>query len=148
MTPTASEHQVSARVQVSFDAADPPSLARFWALALGYVEQPPPPGYDTWDAWADEQGVPAEERDGFAALVDPAGRGPRLLFQRVPEAKSAKNRVHLDVTVSGPDHDRALVDARVRELEAAGGRVLADRSERGERWVVMADPEGNELCVQ
>lgn len=138
-----------AAFQLSFDAADPPALARFWARALGYVEQPPPPGYASWDAFADSAGIPAERRGDYAALVDPGGVGPRLFFQRVPEPKVAKNRVHVDVPAGGPGHDWAAVLAHVDRLVAAGGTVVAERDGPfGERWVVMRDPEGNELCVQ
>lgn len=140
--------QVTVTVQVGVDANDPPRLARFWALALGYVDQPPPPGHETWEAFAASVGMPAEALDDYAALVDPAGTGPRLLFQRVPEPKTAKNRLHLDVGVGGPEHDQALVEAHVARLVEAGGRVVDRRSEHGDTWVVMADPEGNELCVQ
>jgi hypothetical protein len=134
--------------QVTFDAADPAALARFWAVALDYVEQPPPAGWASWDVWAEGMGIPAEHRNDMAAVVDPDGQRPRLLFQKVPEGKTAKNRVHLDVNVSGPHHDRALVDAHAQRLAEAGGRVVAEREQRGEFWVVMTDPEGNEFCVQ
>jgi hypothetical protein len=88
-----------------------------------------------------------------SAIVDPDGNGPRLLFQRVPEPKTAKNRMHLDVNAGGgrgtPDDERrSRVDAKVAQLAAAGGTVVRDVDEDGERWVVMQDPEGNELCVQ
>lgn len=135
-------------IQVSVDAADPQRLARFWAVALGYVEQPPPAGHETWASWAAEAGVPAEALDDYAALVDPDGVGPRVLFQRVPEPKTAKNRFHLDLGAGGPDHDEALVDAHVARLVEAGGTLVARRAQHGDRWVVLQDPEGNELCVQ
>ena len=84
-------------IQVTFDCGDPAALAEFWAAALGYVLQPPPPGFDSWDAALDAWGVPADRRNDRSALVDPDGAGPRVFFQRVPEGKTAKNRVHLDV---------------------------------------------------
>jgi hypothetical protein len=135
-------------LQLTFDAADPGALARFWAVALGYVEQPPPEGFASWDAWCEQMGIPVEHRNDRAAVVDPDGRGPRILFQKVPEPKAAKNRLHVDVNAGAPDHDRARVEQHVRRLVEAGGRVLAERTELGESWVVMADPEGNEFCVQ
>lgn len=140
--------EVTLSVQVSVDASEPARLARFWAVALGYVEQPPPPGHETWEAFAASVGMPAEALEDYAALVDPRGTGPRLLFQRVPEPKTAKNRFHLDVGVSGSGHDRAAVEAHVERLVRAGGTVVARREEHGDWWVVMTDPEGNELCVQ
>ena len=138
--------------QVTFDAGDPVALARFWAVALEYVEQPPPPGFDTWDAFLDEMGVPAELRGTRAALVDPAGEGPRVFFQQVPEGKTAKNRVHLDVSISGgPGTDEATRRSRIEQhaarLAAAGAAGVARVEEFGEFWIVMQDPEGNEFCV-
>jgi hypothetical protein len=87
-------------VQITFDANDVDRLAEFWADALGYVLQPPPDGFDSWEAFLDERGIPEEERGQLAAIVDPAGVGPRILFQLVPEGKVAKNRVHLDVNTA------------------------------------------------
>jgi len=80
----------------------PAALARFWALALGYVLQPPPAGFDSWPAYVESVGLPADEVERFAALIDPQGAGSRLLFQKVPEGKQAKNRIHLDVDVVAP----------------------------------------------
>jgi hypothetical protein len=130
-------------VQVTFDCADPARLSAFWASALGYVVQPPPEGYDSWPAFLTAIGVPESEWDTRSAAVDPDGRGPRLFFQQVPEPKAAKNRVHLDVNVG---HDR--VDAEVARLVGEGASVVRDTAIGPERWVVMADPEGNEFCVQ
>ena len=84
-------------VQITFDCADPAGLAAFWARALGYQLQDPPPGFQSWEQALDAMGVPPERRNDAAAMVDPQGAGPRLFFQRVPEGKQAKNRVHLDV---------------------------------------------------
>jgi hypothetical protein len=130
-------------VQVTFDCADPGRLAEFWAAALGYVVQPPPDGYESWPAFLTEIGVPESEWESRSAAVDQAGTGPRLFFQRVPEPKAAKNRVHLDVNVG---HDR--VDGEVSRLEGLGAAVLRRVDAGPERWVVLADPEGNEFCVQ
>ncbi|HVF05106.1 MAG TPA: VOC family protein [Frankiaceae bacterium] len=130
-------------VQVTFDCADPPRLAAFWASALGYVVQPPPEGYGSWPEFLREIGVPESEWDSRSACVDPEGKGPRLFFQRVPEPKAAKNRVHLDVNAG-----RERVDAEVERLTGEGAIVIREHAELGERWVVMADPEGNEFCVQ
>ncbi len=142
-------------VQVTFDCADPDRLAVFWADALGYEVQPPPPGFATWPAFLAAQGIPEHEQPAASAIVDPAGAGPRIFFQRVPEGKRAKNRVHLDVNVGGgratpPAERRARVDAAVERLLKAGAtRVRAHEDARlGEYWVVMQDPEGNEFCLQ
>jgi hypothetical protein len=139
-------------VQVVIDCSDPEQLAEFWAAALGYVIQPPPEGYESWEQLLAEIGVPRSEWGAASAVVDPDGVGPRIFLQRVPEPKVGKNRVHVDLNVGrremSDDERRQLVDERVRRLVDAGASVLRDAEERGERWVVMADPEGNEFCVQ
>ena len=98
-------------VQVTFDCADPDRLARFWAELLGYELDPPPPGYDSWEAWLTEQGIPESDWNMASAVSDPDAKGPRIFFQRVGEPKQLKNRVHLDVNVSGgrgtPPEERA-----------------------------------------
>jgi hypothetical protein len=145
---------MAVRVQVAFDCAEPLKLAAFWASALGYVLQPPPPGFESWEQFARQAGIPREFWESRAAVIDPDGAGPRLYFQRVPEGKTVKNRVHLDLNVGGPPTDpaeerRARVDAEADRLVAAGATIvhLIDE-EWGERWIVMADPEGNEFCIQ
>ena len=135
--------RVAYSVQVTIDCADPARLATFWASALGYVVQPPPPGYDSWPAFLTELGVPESQWNSRSACVDPDEKGPRLFFQQVPEPKAAKNRVHLDVNVG-----RDNVDGEVKRLVDEGASIVRDVSELGEHWVVMTDPEGNEFCVQ
>lgn len=140
-------------IQVTVDAADPGRLADFWALALDYVPQPPPPGFDSWSQLADELGLPEAERDAYTAIVDPDGSGPRIFFQRVPEPKTAKNRLHLDVNVAAGVEDPAerwqRIEAHTDRLTAAGATELARFPDDPKgAWVVLADPEGNELCVQ
>ncbi len=140
------------RFTVTFDAEDPAALADFWAAALDYVLQPPPPGYETWEDFADAQDIPAEDRDRIAAIIDPDGLGPRVLFLKVPERKAGKNRVHLDVhSGSKPgmprDEHLGLVRAHVDRLVARGATELESHEEFGARWTVMRDPEGNEFCV-
>ena len=138
--------------QVTFDANDTGRLADFWAFALGYEPQPPPPGFDTWEDFARDRGIPEERWDALAAIVDPKGVGPRVLFQKVPERKSGKNRVHLDVNagagISDPDERHLAVERRVRELLEAGASFGERFDEPTGYWVVMTDPEGNEFCVQ
>jgi hypothetical protein len=145
---------MSISIQLVFDAAEPAQLARFWAEALGYRLQPPPDGFDTWESFLREQGVPEERSDDASAIVDREGKGPRIYFQRVPEGKTAKNRMHMDLNVSGGDglpvdEHKRRVDAEVVRLKALGAtdeRGAMDRD--GEYWVRMNDPEGNEFCVQ
>jgi hypothetical protein len=139
--------------QVTFDAADPAALADFWAAALGYITQPPPAGFESWDDWARKMEIPEENWNDARALVDPDGAGPRIFFQLVPEAKKAKNRVHLDVNAGGGHSvdyaDRVdAVDRHVDDLIDLGAIKVEVFTQRGEYWVVMRDPEGNEFCVQ
>ena len=139
------------KFQVTFDANDPARLADFWALALGYEIQPPPPGFDSWDDWATDMGIPAENWNDARALVDPTGEGPRIFFQRVPEGKTAKNRLHLDINVAAdaaPEQRRSLVEDAADRLVSEGATRLGPMEERGSFWIVMRDPEGNEFCVQ
>ncbi|MEU3980160.1 VOC family protein [Streptomyces sp. NPDC026672] len=139
------------------DAADPHAQADFWAAALHYETEDNSALVErllALGALPREAAVKAHGRAAFRDLVavrhpgDPydadtgTGLGRRLLFQRVPEAKTVKNRLHLDVHAA--DGDR---DAEVDRLEGLGARVLQRVSEPGGTWVVMADPEGNEFCV-
>jgi hypothetical protein len=141
-------------IQLVFDTADPDREARFWAEALGYQLQPPPPGFDTWTAFLEAQGIPEERRNDASAIVDPDGKGPRIFFQRVPEGKTAKNRMHMDLNVSGGhsialDERKRRVDLEVGRLRTVGASDERGAIERdGEYWVRMNDPEGNEFCVQ
>ena len=140
-------------VQITFDCADPAALAGFWAEVLGYRLQPPPEGFDSWDDALSAFGVPQDQWNSRSALLPAEGTGPRLFFQRVPEGKSAKNRVHLDVRVApgltGDDRMVALEQESAR-LEALGAerayRVEPDGAmEAG--FITMRDPEGNEFCL-
>jgi hypothetical protein len=128
-------------------------LARFWAGALGYRIPDPPEGFASWEDWLRGMGVPEEDWNSASAAEDPEGTGPRLFFQRVPEGKTAKNRVHLDVNVGGvrgtaiEDRRRAVESAAAR-LEGEGATRVGPMEQRGEFWIVMRDPEGNEFCLQ
>ena len=139
--------------QVTFDCADPDRLADFWAGVLGYKKQDPPAGYDTWPAFLTAQGVPEDQWDTRSAIVDSEGRGARIFFQRVPEPKTVKNRVHLDVSVSGGpsvpiEERRARIDGAVTRVVDLGATRVRGFDEGGECFVVMRDPEGNEFCLQ
>ncbi|MFJ1458855.1 VOC family protein [Nocardia sp. N2S4-5] len=140
-------------IQITFDAGDPAALSAFWAEALGYQLQKPPGGFESWDQALEAMGVPPERRNDASALSDPEGTGPRLFFQRVPEGKTAKNRVHLDVrTAPGLEGD-ARMAALEKEAERLGalGATRLERHEPqpplGYGHIVMADPEGNEFCL-
>ncbi|MCI0689795.1 MAG: hypothetical protein L0Y54_21535 [Sporichthyaceae bacterium] len=141
---------MAAGIQVVIDCADPAKLARFWAEALGYVVQPPPPGYQSWEDFLREQGVPKDRWNMASAVVDPDGKGPRVFLQQVPEGKVVKNRVHIDVVVTaGLSGDEALarLEAESERLQSLGAERLDLLSELGSTWIVHRDPEGNEFCV-
>ena len=113
---------------ITFDCADPYALAVFWGQVTGYQEDP-------------ENGNQAGDPEGL--LVGPDGQ-PNLLFVTVPEPRTIKNRVHLDLE---PD-DRTR-DQEVERLLGIGATLVADhRRPDGRGWVVLADPEGNELCIE
>ena len=138
------------RFQVTFDCAQPERVARFWCEVLGYIVPPPPEGFATWAAY--ESSLPPEDRDAWFACIDPSGVGPRLYFQRVPEGKVVKNRVHLDVRVgTGLKGTERLdvLEAECTRLVALGAvRVrLLPADEENEACIVMQDIEGNEFCL-
>jgi hypothetical protein len=140
-------------VQITFDCADPGALCQFWVEALGYQLQPPPPGFETWDAFLDSVGVPPEARNSRSAAVPAEGDGPRLFFQQVPEGKTAKNRVHLDVRAApGLEGDArmAALEAEAERLGTLGAtrlRRFEPGAEMSAGFIVMTDPEGNEFCL-
>ena len=113
--------------QVTFDAHDTAALAAFWSLALGYIEQRPPPGFDSREDFAVANDIPVDDRNNIVSAVDPEGSGPRLLFQKVPEGKTAKNRVHLDVNVTGPGME---IEERKHLVEALVGTLSDARATR------------------
>jgi catechol 2,3-dioxygenase-like lactoylglutathione lyase family enzyme len=143
---------MSFAIQVTFDCADPAALSRFWNEVLGYRLDSPPPPYESWDEALEAFGVPEENRNDASACVDPDGQGPRLFFQKVPEGKSAKNRVHVDVRAApglrGEDRMAAL-EERCEALLALGATRVArhEADAMGLGHIVMQDPEGNEFCL-
>jgi Glyoxalase-like domain len=120
---------------VIFDSRHPASIARFWAAAIDDYRVAP---YDDAElARLRDVGINDPEDDP-AVLVEPVmGRGPRLFFQLVPESRTAKNRVHLDLHAADADADAT-------RLTGLGARVLAEY----QGWITLADPEGNEFCIQ
>ena len=136
--------------QVTFDCADPERVARFWCEVLGYVVPPPPEGFADWGEF--DRSLPPEQQGSAFACVDPDGVGPRLFFQRVPEGKVVKNRVHLDVRAGAGlvgEERLARLNAEGDRLEALGATrfqlQLAD--EENESCLTMLDIEGNEFCL-
>ncbi|WP_413335547.1 VOC family protein [Brevibacterium sp. GP-SGM9] len=152
---------MSRAVQITFDCHDPIGQARFWAEALGYVI-PGPPGvpledgadpFEAWNRFISGLGIELKPEDMRAAIEDPEGHGPRLFFQIVPEGKTVKNRVHLDVRTApgleGQERMEAL-EVECRRLLTHGATRLncvdpEPPMEAG--FIVMADPEGNEFCL-
>jgi len=136
--------------QVTFDCAEPERVARFWCDALGYVVPPPPEGFSDWHEF--DRALPVAKRGSAFACVDPTGVGPRLFFQRVPERKEVKNRVHLDVRVGSGlvgDERLAALEAECARLVGFGAvRVrLLPAADGEESCIVMQDVEGNEFCL-
>jgi predicted enzyme related to lactoylglutathione lyase len=107
---------------VVLDCANPQRLAPFWCEVLGYRQ--------------------SAAADPFVVLVPEDGDGPHFLLQRVPEPKFSKNRMHVDV-------EAVDIELEAKRLEGLGARRLIDEPRRlgSLRWIVMADPEGNEFCV-
>jgi glyoxalase superfamily protein len=133
------------RMQIVVDCRDPDALAGFWAAALGYAKQ--------WD-WDEattkemlEGGLEPERVNSRCAVTDPEGSGPRIFFQRVPEPKQGKNRLHLDIEVG-----QERIDEEVERLISLGATTIRAVDDNFgpfpvEHWTVMQDPEGNEFCV-
>ncbi|NUK08957.1 VOC family protein [Streptomyces lunaelactis] len=146
-------------LQLTIDCSDPQRMVTFWAEALGYVPEPPPGGHATWRAYWASMGVPETDLPAGAgdipeSIIDPAGRGPRVWFQQVPERKVAKNRWHFDLKVGGGrdiplDVRTQRVKATVERLVKAGATVLRSKDEpaMGLYAAAMQDPEGNEFDV-
>ena len=108
---------------VTLDCADPERLAPFWAEALGYRSN--------------------RYHAPYLTLSDPLGKSPELVLQKVPELKRGKNRMHLDLFVSD-------IETEVSRMERLGARRMSPApltGPTGDRWIVMADPDGNEFCV-
>jgi len=110
------------RLVFVLDCKDPDNLVEFWSAAIGYRV--------------------SSSSEPYVVLVPDDGDGPELVLQRVGEPKTTKNRMHLDIRTD-------QLDPAVQRLEALGARRLQIdvTEEAGFRWVVMADPEGNEFCV-
>jgi len=130
--------------QITVDCIDSDTMCEFWSIALGYVKEPPPAGYLSWEDFLRSNDITMPPHGAIGAIVDPNGSGPRVLFMRVPEPKSVKNRLHLDLRAGRSDGAK---QAKIEELRQAGATDVRRVDEHGEWWMVMADPEGNEFCV-
>jgi hypothetical protein len=151
----AREYLMAARFQLVIDCREPEPLAIFWAAALGYEFEPPPEGFANWDDYWRDVGVGDEDLGiGQDSIVDPDGSGPPIWFQVVPEQKAVKNRLHLDISVSGGrafplETRRQRVDAEAERLAGLGASYVRALSEDGldHYAIAMQDPEGNEFDI-
>lgn len=142
-------------IQIVIACDDPARLTDFWAGALDYIPQPPPEGFDSWEAFADHYEIPMEARNDISAAIDPDGAGPRLLFERW-DGGAPNQRVHVDINSVGghrfegtDDERRAALTGERERLETLGATFKRDAiGEFGEIWIEMYDPEGNWFCVQ
>lgn len=149
---------MAVKLQIAIDCTSPSRMTRFWSTALGYSVEPPPAGFATWNAYYRSIGVGEHELeaegDSSDSLVDPSGRGPRIWFQVVPEAKTGENRIHFDLGVSGGrdvpwETRKERVEAEVDRLVRAGATRVVGVPDGGvdHYAVAMRDPEGNEFDV-
>jgi hypothetical protein len=153
---------MAAGFMLVIDCADPDRLSRFWVAALGYMIEPSPAGWANWDEYWRSIGVPEEDLGvGEDRIVDPEGRGPGIWFQVVPERKTVKNRLHIDLHASGDEPHASAgrkiplavrkqrVDAEASRLVALGATLVAVLSTDGldHYAVAMRDPEGNEFDI-
>ncbi|WP_328303330.1 VOC family protein [Streptomyces sp. NBC_00435] len=137
------------QIQITFDCAEPERVARFWRQVLGHVVPSPPAGFATWGEF--DRALPDHQGSAYA-FIEPAGEVPRLFFQRVPEGKVVKNRVHIDVRAGTGlvgEERVSVLEAECARLVALGGvRVrLLPADEENESCLLMQDIEGNEFCL-
>ena len=152
---------MSTPFQIVIDCTGPEPLARFWAAALGYVLEPPPEGFATWDDWRRDTGLPDSYLGmGPDSIIDPSGDGPRIWFRADEVAKVVKNRLHIDIHVSGGRTvvesrlfplatRRQRVDAEARRLAELGATITGPLGDDSlDHYAVgMQDPEGNEFDI-
>jgi hypothetical protein len=137
--------------QVTVDSGDPHGLADWWAETLGWQVEPQDEAFirrmisagHAADSDTKLHNGALVWKEGAAIRhLEGTGRAPRVLFQLVPEAKTVKNRVHLDVRIGADDVERAVTG-----LTARGAKFLHTGQQGPHSWVTLADPEGNEFCV-
>ncbi|WP_285502352.1 VOC family protein [Actinokineospora sp. NBRC 105648] len=134
-------------MDLTMDCADAGRMAEFYKLAMGYVDEPPPAPFATREEWLAQFDDDEEDGGGGAWLHDPTGVAPRLCLLEVPEPKTAKNRLHIDLRVARggtPEQRWAAITAEADRLVAAGASRLAEFTGH---HIVLADPEGNEFCL-
>ncbi|HEX4094734.1 MAG TPA: VOC family protein [Trebonia sp.] len=149
---------MAVRFQLVINCADPDRMARFWADALGYELEPPPPGFADWDDWRRDMGLLGTVGVGADSIIDPDGSGPRIWFQVVPDGKTVPNRLHVDIHASGGPAvpytiRRERMVAVARRLCDLGASMIDpgawkdDDATTGPYAVAMRDPEGNEFDI-
>jgi hypothetical protein len=134
---------VASLANITFACEEPIRLAEFWAAALGYVPLDVPPAVQEQVDRAMKEGK--LDPTGWAMLVDPAGKGPRLLFQRRPKDRTSSIPIHLDLTAEDPEEEAERLLGLGAELVETCWHRIGDFEER---WIVLRDPEGNGFCVQ
>jgi hypothetical protein len=146
---------MAVKFQVVIDCKDPARMCQFWKNALGYEIAPTPKGFESWDDYWTDMGVPEDELgSGPDRLIDPSGQGPSIWFQVVDETKTVKNRVHFDLGVSGGrsvpfETRKERVEAEAERLTHLGATRIQVLFEKGvdHYAVAMLDPEGNEFDI-
>jgi hypothetical protein len=141
--------------QLVIDCADPDRLARFWVAALGYEFEPPPAAFATWDDYWRDAGLPEKDLGfGEDRIRDPDGHGPPIWFQVVPERKTVKNRLHLDIRASGGRSEpleirKQRIGAEAKRLAGLGATIIGviEGEVIGHYAIAMTDPEGNEFDI-
>lgn len=144
-------------LQLTVDCRQPGRLVEFWQPLLGYEVPPPPAPHDTWRDYYLSLGDAPEtiDGDGRDRLRPPGGQnGIQIWFQTVPEPKTSKNRLHLDLRVSdgrkmSKSERRAAIESAVCDIAERGGQLVAWYDDQGNDHVhaTVQDPEGNEFCV-
>ena len=119
-------------MQIVFASENPNALASFWRLALGYVEEPPPEGYNSWDEFAAAMDLPSDIGQDLASAIDPHGVGPRLFCERAPEPKADRNRVHVDINI-GESGQLPLAE-RKPKVDALAKTLLDAGAPRSRPW--------------
>ncbi|WP_198955012.1 VOC family protein [Kineosporia sp. R_H_3] len=150
---------MATRWHLTVDCADSARLVEFWCAALGYVPEPAPDGWSSWLEYWRAGGIPEEDlvgaENGSGAVVDPDGVLPRIWFQEVPEGRTGKNRLHIDV-LHTPGRGampvaarRASLEQEVERLVALGASVAYWNAPEGADYVAVTlrDTEGNEFCI-
>ena len=136
--------RVATSFQITIDCDDAGRMVEFWSVALGYVAEPPPAGYLSWEDFLRANDIVIPRAGTIGAIVDPDDAGPRILFMRVPDRRRCGRQIHLDVRAGNDD---VAKKTKIAELAAAGATAIRRVDDRGQWWMVMSDPEGNEFCV-